>query len=242
MEDSLSYLSGNVVGTETGTSSLLEPAREFKEFEMWQMRDRKAAVEKAFVKRVGFFVFGCLNARCNGTLYLGIGDSTKGEHYDGCVVGVRLRENDRTFLQEVMSDHFFGRDPASMRGVDAESRAAVQNCLKPARFVPIVGGSIGRRREEKEEEEDGELYVVEVDVAPRAAVCKDIKFYMNVRKEQTPSAKGSLSRWRTRGGIFSGKAPPPTSTRSTSYLNSNERWKQLSEGGTRKRRRRNRSR
>ncbi len=160
-------------------SSYPEPAREFKEFDLTLM-ENKAATEEAFVKRVGIFAFGCLNARCNGVLYLGIGDSHKRKHHEGCIVGVQLTEEHKTLLQSLMDLHFVGPNPKSMKGVDAESRAAVQNCLRPLKFVPVSKGVITPN-----------LYVVEVEVEPAAAVCKDIRFYMSVRKEMPKKKKHS---------------------------------------------------
>ena len=66
----VSYEKGNYVRHEIGPSSLCEPSREFKQF---FVKGKIEDYEVPFVKKLGKFLIACLNRRCNGTIYFGVG-------------------------------------------------------------------------------------------------------------------------------------------------------------------------
>lgn len=168
----LAYTQGNVIGPETGPASLLEPTKEFKEFDIAQMKD-DGAVEKAFVDRFGPFAIACCNARVNGIMYLGIGDSHSRRHYHGCILGVRLDDERKAHLHEVFNRRFFGKDPGSLQGIDVEVQTALQNCLKPPKFIPVSRGT-----------KTPNLYIIELEVEPASSWCGELRFHLSERKDK----------------------------------------------------------
>jgi hypothetical protein len=66
----ISYKEGFRLPPERGSSDL-RPAIEYKSA---QNVDKKS-FEKFFIERVAKFVCGCINQRCNGTIYFGVGDN-----------------------------------------------------------------------------------------------------------------------------------------------------------------------
>ena len=66
----ISYREGLRLPPERGSSDL-KPAIEYKSA---QNVDKKS-FEKFFIERVAKFACACINQRCNGTIYFGVGDT-----------------------------------------------------------------------------------------------------------------------------------------------------------------------
>ena len=69
-------------------------------------------MEISFARKVGEFVVGCLNARQNGTIFLGVLDGRNGSKEHGTIAGVQLAREDRHHVAEWMDKYFFAKEPA----------------------------------------------------------------------------------------------------------------------------------
>ena len=94
-----------------------EPSREFK---LMALDPKDKEFEEAFVKRVGTFVIACMNARLDGTIYLGVADNHSDEYYHGQIVGFDLGPNQKALMQKMLEENFTGDHPKMLRGVPKE--------------------------------------------------------------------------------------------------------------------------
>ena len=80
----VTYDEGSILPAECGSFDL-KPAIEFKN---GQNIKTKKEFEKFFIDRVSKFACACINQRCNGTIFFGVGDNkvTSGQSYKGCVI------------------------------------------------------------------------------------------------------------------------------------------------------------
>ncbi len=105
------YVRGRVLPQESSSPSLHDPAREYKVFDHFYGQggpdlsgdsDARARHQAALVKKWGRFLVGCLNARLNGVIALGVADKKDGRGMShGEVVGLKLTANDRDTLQVI---------------------------------------------------------------------------------------------------------------------------------------------
>ncbi len=152
------YQKGNYIKQEIGAASLFEPSREFKS--IIDSQDK-------FVKWVKQFVIGCLNRRCNGTIYFGVQDK---DH--GMVTGIKIPKSDFHKIQDLVDKNFVNPDALQFKGTkDKRMKTAVGMCLKPIQCVPVVGG-----------EEGDEIHVIEIDVEPSWKNCESFVFYAKKEK------------------------------------------------------------
>ena len=163
VSENLHYVEGTIMPTESGGSTLDDPAREYKLMELKENQDIDGEYKRSFIRKAGKFIIACLNKRCNGTMYLGIGDSHGERFQHGQVVGLHLNALKKEWFQEMMTLHFIGKNPQYFKNVEDELKYAVQNCVSPIRFVPLFGFP--------------NMYVVEFDVEPAEYICKSFIFY-----------------------------------------------------------------
>jgi len=123
--------------------------------------------EEKFIKWVKYFVIGCLNRRCNGTIYFGVQDN---DH--GMVTGVNILKSEFHKIQDLIDKNFVNQDALQFKGTkDKKMKTAVGMCLKPIQCVPVIGG-----------EEGEEFHVIEIDVEPSWQNCEDCVFYAKREK------------------------------------------------------------
>ena len=172
---SLSYEKGNYIKHEIGASSLSEPSREFKQFNV--DKDKEIEIyEEPFVDKVGKYLIACLNRRCNGTIYLGVADGQKGKKKDihGQITGVCVSKNKREIFEDWMDKHFRGNDPTQFQGIGHDKirediKAAFEVCVGPVNLIPLV---------------NSDDVVIEIDVDPKAEVCGNIRFFLQPKGGQ----------------------------------------------------------
>jgi hypothetical protein len=68
-------------------------------------------MEDSLARKVGEFVIGCMNARQNGTIFLGVLDGRNGSKEHGTIAGVPLARADRHLVAEWMDKYFFAKEP-----------------------------------------------------------------------------------------------------------------------------------
>ncbi|XP_062566125.1 sterile alpha motif domain-containing protein 9-like [Saccostrea cucullata] len=167
--DYVMYSAGKIFSQPENDGTLSTRCLEFKSFFNCVNKAKESRLIK-FQLEVLRFACGCLNARKNGTIYFGVADSvasTDNEtHKHGEIVGFEISEIDfdsRTkytdALREGISRCFFN-----------EIVNIVQKCISNPIFVKVVipGENICR-------------YVMEVDVEPSSARCKEHHFKVNLK-------------------------------------------------------------
>ncbi|MEQ2210110.1 hypothetical protein XENOCAPTIV_008542 [Xenoophorus captivus] len=147
--DAFRYVKGSVLGVpESGTLDLIEPCHEFKGF--YNTLDETKMIK--FTSEVLRFAAACMNSRTNGTIHFGIGD--KPDFVHGEVLGVAVDDKEE-YIAKLKSaiDENFGH----------KHKDAAQKCIKPPRFVEVLN-----RNETSSNE-----FVIEVDIEPQFAICKE---------------------------------------------------------------------
>ena len=112
-EPNLCYKTGSVIQHETEAGSSLEPAREFKLFNVSLTPQNIEDVRFYFIYHFAIFSNACLNRRCNGTMFFGVGNSNNKHEQlkHGQIVGISLDKSQVEFFEEWIQDHFRGKDP-----------------------------------------------------------------------------------------------------------------------------------
>ena len=161
----MKYTMGAIIRPETSVSSILEPAREFKMFDLpykTSLSERKFEILDKIIK----FASACLNGRLNGTMFLGVADDRTGQYKHGEVVGLNLTYAEANLINDDIdvfvrntnksrSSKFLARDE------NFSHREAFSKCLRPIRIVQI---------------ENSERVIVEIDIVPESKVCQKYVF------------------------------------------------------------------
>ena len=163
------YTKGKLISHEIGGGSLLEPAREFKEF---SAEGDLEQLEIPFIKRVAKFANACLNRRCNGTMYLGVADSKaslniKGKKYKhGEIVGMAITVDQVDIFEDWISKYLRGPDPMCFKKINNhEMKKAVDLSIHPIRVIQL---------------EKCASVVLEIDIEPSVSRCREIVFPIQI--------------------------------------------------------------
>ena len=163
-EPNLCYKTGSVIQHETGAGSSLEPAREFKLFDVHITPQNIDQIRDAFIRKFAMFSNACLNRRCNGTIFFGVGDPNIQNQQNlhlkhGQIVGISLDKSQVDVFEEWIRVYFRGKYPECYEHDDF-LRAAVSMAISP--LYPI--------------RTDEGRYILEIDVEPKSSFCKEIFF------------------------------------------------------------------
>jgi hypothetical protein len=120
-ETQIKYVVGKVIRSETGSMGILDRVIEFKAIQCSQLNTMK----DAFEKKVGEFVIGCMNARQNGTMILGVLDG-KHKNLHGQIAGILLPRCDWHFIGEWMDELFFSKSPKLFFNASASTLQAIR--------------------------------------------------------------------------------------------------------------------
>ena len=165
----LIYTQGNFIQHEAGPANLLEPAREAKLFE--SSDDNVVDMTIPFVQRVGKFAIACLNRRCNGTIYFGVGDSrpikiNQKEHMHCEIVGMNITADQVEHFEDAIKSYLRGEGPICFKKINnIEMKKAVDLCISPIRVIPIKGST---------------KIVLEIDIEPSSIRCRDLVFQIQL--------------------------------------------------------------
>lgn len=170
----LKYTKGNWIHHETGHGNLLEPAREAKLFEMAVSEDPKVTCRN-FVKRVGKFAVACLNRRCNGTIYFGVGDSKpvkkdQREFIHCEIVGMNITYDQVEHFEDAVKFYLRGMDATCFKNIsNPEMKNAVNMCISPIRIVPIHNST---------------NIILEIDIEPSSNRCRHLVFQIQLPQDE----------------------------------------------------------
>ena len=162
----MKYTMGAIIRPETSVSSILEPAREFKMFDLPNKRTSLSDRKFEILEQITKFASGCLNGRLNGTMFLGVGDDRTGQYKHGEVVGLNLTYAEANQINDyidefVRNSNKFRSSKFLARDENFSHREAFANCLSPIRIVQI---------------ENTERVIVEIDIVPESKVCQKYVF------------------------------------------------------------------
>ena len=167
--NNLSYTKGNLIQHEAGPANLLEPAREAKLFE--GLDESIADMEIPFVQRVGQFAIACLNKRCNGTIYFGVGDSRpikiNQKEFMHCeIVGMNITADQVEHFEDAIKRYLRGEDPICFKKINnIEMKKAVDMCISPIRVIQI---------------KDSTNIILEIDIEPSSSRCRELVFQIQL--------------------------------------------------------------
>ena len=167
------YTKGNLIQHESGPANLLEPAREAKLLEVIDDKDSLDDLMIPFVQRVGKFAMACMNRRCNGTIYFGVGDSRpvmiNQKDYMHCeIVGMNITADQVEHFEDAIRTYLRGNDPVCFKKINnTEMKKAVDLSIKPIQVIPIL---------------DSTNVVLEIDVEPTSSRCRDLVFQIQLPK------------------------------------------------------------
>ena len=166
----IKYTLGAIIRPESSTSSITEPAREFKMIELPEgltsYKDNKFYILEQITK----FACGCLNGRLNGTMFWGVGDDRTGKYKHGQVVGLNLTYAEANQIGDDI-DVFIrnSNKKRSSKFLASEEyishRKVFSECLQNIRIIQIEGC---------------ERVIVEIDIKPDTELCK--RYVFPVRK------------------------------------------------------------
>ncbi|KAM8967125.1 LOW QUALITY PROTEIN: sterile alpha motif domain-containing protein 9-like [Pelodytes ibericus] len=147
---------------ESGTSNYIDPVHEYKAF-----NNTTNAMEEdkkmKFCNELFRFAAACMNARTNGTIHFGVQDKPHGQ-----IIGVLVDGTDTyvKYYDQMMSKYF-----------EEKQVPLAKQCIRPPRFVAVLS----------EQNILSDNVVIEVDVVPAHAHCKDEIFctYQQVSTENT---------------------------------------------------------
>jgi hypothetical protein len=165
--EGIKYKKGSILPCERGPSILEWKTTEFKEMSGEKFQDIDE-YEEPFIKRVLKFACACLNRRCNGTIYLGVGDDKKGKLNHGEVAGMRMVTlAHANKFQEWLEYHITGNAARRFHNLkkipgSREMATTFAKCVGPIRAIEI---------------EDSQNIVIEIDIEPLSSVCNYIEFY-----------------------------------------------------------------
>ena len=168
--EGVKYHLGHILPCERGPSDLDWYTIEFKELTGVDL----ANYEEPFIIRLIKFACGCLNRRCNGTIYFGVADEVKKKYKHGEVVGINATISDVNRFQCWLERHVTGSSPIRFNRTKKlpgsnEMIKAFGKCVGPVRAIEIEGSS---------------KIILEIDVEPLAEVCKAISFYFTNFKDK----------------------------------------------------------
>ena len=160
-EPNLCYKTGSVIQHETEAGSSLEPAREFKLFNVSLTPQNIEDIRLYFIQDFAIFSNACLNRRCNGTMFFGVGNSNNKHEQlkHGQIVGISLDKSQVEFFEEWIQDYFRGKDPICY---DDENEDFLRASMAISPLYPI--------------RTDEGRYIFEIDVEPKSSFCKEIFF------------------------------------------------------------------
>jgi hypothetical protein len=173
--EEIQYALGSILPFEKGPSNLDWHTVEFKTFSGQTFTDIQS-YEVPFISKLTEFACGCLNRRCNGTIYFGIADNRdkrNGQHEHGEVVGMNLVSvANAVRFQEWLEAHVTGQSqdlPKRFRFKKSDQKPGWKNmykifatCIGPVRAIRIEGST---------------NVVLEVDIEPSSNVCLYESFY-----------------------------------------------------------------
>ena len=155
----MKYKIGKLIDQETGSGSNLTPTREFKLFN--HIPKNISELEIPFIKRVAKFTNGCMNRRCNGTMYFGVADNN-GDHFHGEIVGLKIGKEHANIFEDWITKYFRGKKPACYKSIKTKDMTeAVSAAISPVYVIPTS---------------DEDLCILEIDIEPKDLFCKDIFF------------------------------------------------------------------
>lgn len=167
--DYVIYHLGKIFSQPESDGTLSSRCLEFKFFSSCVNKAKQTRFAK-FQKETLKFACGCLNARKNGTIFFGVGDSEKpidGELYKhGEIVGFEISEinSDRNKYTDVLKCGI-------SNCFDYNTKDIALKCISDPRFVRVVipGETFYR-------------FVMEVDIKPSLSLCKGRHFEVNLSK------------------------------------------------------------
>uniref|UniRef100_A0A1A7WGT5 SAM domain-containing protein n=1 Tax=Iconisemion striatum TaxID=60296 RepID=A0A1A7WGT5_9TELE len=162
--DTFRYVENSILDVpESGASNFIEPCHEYKGF----INTTDEQKLNKFTFEVIRFSAACMNSRTNGTIHFGIGD--KPEFVHGQVLGVSITDKEAytTKLKSAIDDHF------------VLSKDYAKKCIKPPRFVEVLNKNTT----------SSDKCVIEVDIVPEFAVCKERYFHTYNTKKGQKKAK-----------------------------------------------------
>ena len=190
-------LGGVLTVCERGPSFVEWHTLEFKEFSGDNLKD-VSEYETSFIKKFIQFACGCLNRRCDGTIYFGIADDKRGQYEHGEVVGMQMvTQNQVNRFQEWLETHISkGRGAKRFQGLkkiagSGEMTKAFATCVGPVRAIEIEGSP---------------FLVLEIDVEASSLVCNSMTFFYSnlennleicMREGTETMASKDLDKWST---------------------------------------------
>ncbi|XP_078277462.1 sterile alpha motif domain-containing protein 9-like [Rhinoraja longicauda] len=157
------YIQNYILPPETGPSNLIDPVHEFKLFNLPENatnEEVKKDMMKKFSNEVFKFSAACMNARTNGTIHFGVGD-TKSGYGHGEIIGVSVESTEK--YVDCLSNSF-------VVYFDQKDVADAKNCIRPPRFVEVLNPNqtlLGR-------------FVIEVDIVPSSCTCESTLYYIHM--------------------------------------------------------------
>ncbi|XP_054908789.1 sterile alpha motif domain-containing protein 9-like [Poeciliopsis prolifica] len=154
------YIKDNILNVpESGVSDFIEPWHEYKAFINTPDENQ---LEK-FITEVIRFAAACMNSRTNGTIHFGIGDQPDFVH--GQIVGVAVNDK-QEYLKALKS--------AIDNNFEHKHKFAAQKSIKTPRFVEVLNRNILSHE-----------FVIEVDIEPLFAICRENIFHtFNMKKHK----------------------------------------------------------
>ncbi len=137
--------------TDKRPGDLLQPVRHYVEIDLNSTKKTSNALY--FATELLAFVCACLNNRSNGTIFFGVRKT-------GEILGTQLENNNRVELFDNTINNIL------RQGFHDEAQIVVFNCVRPAKFVPIVSIKDGEK----------DNYVIEIDVIPKWEICEEEEF------------------------------------------------------------------
>ncbi|CAH2282075.1 sterile alpha motif domain-containing 9-like [Pelobates cultripes] len=150
--ESKCYTQFHFLPPESGTTNYIDPIHEYKEFTNTlnaTEEDRKMK----FCNEVFRFAAACMNVRTNGTIHFGVRDKPHGQ-----IIGIKI-DNTETFVKYI--------DQMISKYFEIKQVGLAKQCIRSPRFVNILS----------EQNTHSNLVVIEVDVVPKHAYCKDEIFF-----------------------------------------------------------------
>ena len=161
-------LGGVLASCERGASIVDFHTVEFKEFS-GETFSEVCEYEISFINKLIKFACGCLNRRCDGTIYFGVADDRQGKHIHGEIVGMKfVTQCQVNLFQEWIEKHICkGRAASRFRTLkrkpgSSDMAKAFSMCVGPVRAIPIEGSK---------------NLVLEIDIEAMSHICESHQFY-----------------------------------------------------------------
>uniref|UniRef100_A0A8C5R1T1 SAM domain-containing protein n=1 Tax=Leptobrachium leishanense TaxID=445787 RepID=A0A8C5R1T1_9ANUR len=147
------YIKNQVLSPETGITDLISPCHEYKLLAAAGSLHNKQQLQAKLKFEYVRFAAACLNARANGTIHFGIGDSAENKDYEpGQIVGISIKDKD--LYCDVLNDIkecFTG----------PFEYATARLCIRPPQCIEVI-----------DEDSKEQPIVIEVDVVPLSCTVK----------------------------------------------------------------------